>query len=430
MLAILGNAAVMTTSPARSLTTSGGVVLYIGALLGPGLLLLPGLAAAKAGPASILAWIGLLALSGLLAVVFAALGVALPSAAGVNAFAEAGLGSWAGRAVGWCFLAGIVTGAPIVSLIGGTYLAELLGGGRWVAAGAAGVLLIMVVAVTFGGMRASSGVQLALVTLMIVIVAVAVAGSAVHADAANWTPFAPHGWPAVGSAAAVLMLSFVGWEAVAPLTARFANPRRQLPQVITFAFAITSALYLALAVVTIAALGPNADTAVPLAALLVLALGPVGTTLAALAAVLLTLATTNAYLTGAAALARSLTSRQPETGSPTRPRRDPPPTWLLVTILTCGAMMNALTGVLDAASLVTVPTTFFLTVYLGCTLAACRLLSGAARVAAACATTAVTIVLGFTGWALIPAAGVTLVAIAARSARSALTPRTARHPRT
>ena len=33
--------------------------------LGPGLLLLPGLAAAEAGPASILAWIALLGLSGL-----------------------------------------------------------------------------------------------------------------------------------------------------------------------------------------------------------------------------------------------------------------------------------------------------------------------------------------------------------------------------
>lgn len=37
-------------------------------------MLLPGLAAAEAGPASILAWLGLLCLSGLFAVVFAGLG--------------------------------------------------------------------------------------------------------------------------------------------------------------------------------------------------------------------------------------------------------------------------------------------------------------------------------------------------------------------
>ena len=57
------------------LTTSRGAALYIGALLGPGLLLLPGLAAAEAGPASILAWLGLLILSGLFAAVFSALAV-------------------------------------------------------------------------------------------------------------------------------------------------------------------------------------------------------------------------------------------------------------------------------------------------------------------------------------------------------------------
>jgi amino acid efflux transporter len=64
------------------LNTTRGTALYVGAILGPGLLLLPGLAAAQAGPASILAWVALLALSGLFATVFAALGRRLPSAGG------------------------------------------------------------------------------------------------------------------------------------------------------------------------------------------------------------------------------------------------------------------------------------------------------------------------------------------------------------
>ena len=84
------------------------------------------------------------------------------------------------------------------------------------------------------------------------------AGSAPAAHAANWPPFAPHGWPAVGRAAATLMLSFVGWEAIAPLTSRFARPERQLPRVTMIAFAVTAALYLGLAVATIAVLGRGA----------------------------------------------------------------------------------------------------------------------------------------------------------------------------
>src|SRR2546423_4133080 len=92
----------------QHLTTSRGAALYVGALLGPGLLLLPGLAAAQAGPASVLAWLGLIWLSGLLAIVFTALGRAVPAAGGVIGYTAAGLGRRAGAASGWCFLAGVV----------------------------------------------------------------------------------------------------------------------------------------------------------------------------------------------------------------------------------------------------------------------------------------------------------------------------------
>jgi hypothetical protein len=46
-----------------------------------------------------------------------------------------GLGVARGAAlyIGWCFLAGVVAGAPSVALIGGFSVAHLLGGGRAVA---------------------------------------------------------------------------------------------------------------------------------------------------------------------------------------------------------------------------------------------------------------------------------------------------------
>ncbi len=84
----------MSTSPAQTLPLSvpRATALYIGALLGPGLLLLPGLAAEQAGPASILAWLGLLALSAIFAAVFTALGRAVPGTAGAAGYAAAGFG--------------------------------------------------------------------------------------------------------------------------------------------------------------------------------------------------------------------------------------------------------------------------------------------------------------------------------------------------
>jgi amino acid efflux transporter len=302
------------TKPAGStqnLTTARGSALYIGALLGPGLLLLPGLAAAQAGPASILAWLALLALSGLFAVVFSALGRRYPSAGGVMGYVTAGLGTRAGLAVGWSFLAAVVGGAPLVCLIGASYVTEFAGGGQLARAGAAALLLVVVLTLAAGGLRASTSAQLILVSLLIGVVTVAIAGSSSSARAANWTPFAPHGWISIGHAAATLMLSFVGWEAVAPLTTRFANPSRQLPRVIAIALAATTVLYLGLAIATIGVLGPHAASAVPLAGLLHRAIGPAGTAAAAAAAIILTLGTVNAYVTGAATMARQLTSPRP-----------------------------------------------------------------------------------------------------------------------
>ena len=298
------------STPPR-LTTARGAALYIGALLGPGLLLLPRLAAAEAGPASLLAWAGLLGLSALFAVVFSALGRAYPSAGGVIGYVAAGLGARQGVAAGWSFLAGVVAGAPVVCLIGAGYLTELTGGGRRAQAAIAAALLLTVIAFAAGGMRTSAAAQLLLVGLLIVVVTVGVAGSAGSAHAANWTPFAPHGWLAVGHAATTLMLSFAGWEAVAPLTAQFADPARQLPRIVGIALAVTSVLYLGVAVVTIGVLGTGGGSMAPLADLLRRAIGPAGTAAGAVAAIVLTLGAVNAYVNGAVAMTGRLLARGP-----------------------------------------------------------------------------------------------------------------------
>jgi amino acid efflux transporter len=420
------SAAVESASAAAPrLTTARGAALYIGALLGPGLLLLPGLAAAEAGPASLLAWAGLLGLSALFAVVFTALGRAFPSAGGVIGYVAAGLGARQGLAAGWSFLAGVIAGAPVVCLIGAGYLTELTGGGRVGQAVIAAALLLTVLALAAGGMRTSATAQLLMVSLLIVVVIVAVAGSAGSAHAANWTPFAPHGWLAVGHAATTLMLSFVGWEAVAPLTAQFADPARQLPRVVGITLAVTSVLYLGLAVVTIAVLGTGGGSMAPLADLLRRAIGPAGMAAGAVAAIVLTLGAVNAYVNGAAAMTGRLVTRRPVSAA--RPAADdgngrrPARLLLLAAIAGTGLPLIALYGVglVSPVSLVAIPTTLFLTVYLGSMLAATRVLRGPARLAAIPATAATAVMLAYCGWALaVPAAIIVIVTVTGSIRRS------------
>ncbi len=412
----------MSTSPAQTpanpLSVPRATALYIGALFGPGLLLLPGLAAEQAGPASIIAWLALLGLSGIFAAVFAALGKAVPGAAGAAGYAAAGLGRRAAAMTRWWFLAGVTAGAPIVCLIGASYVTALTGGGPVARAAIAAGLLLGVLGLAVGGVRASALAQLLLVALLIVVVVTALAGSAHAARPANWTPFAPHGWLSIGRAASTLMLSFVGWEAVAPLTGRLRAG--QLSRVIGIAFTVTAVLYLGLAVATVSCLGRGADPAVPLADLLQLAVGPAGRAVAAVAALVLTAGSVNAYLSGAGEMLRELTAAEGQIrpNGPAHPPRLSARAFLagiaLVGLVLIG--MSAL-RLADTAVLVSVPTTMFLCVYLSCTTSAARILNGKARIAAAVAVLAVLAILAFCGWALLAAAAVAVIAALAAPGR-------------
>ncbi|WP_460303406.1 amino acid permease [Actinocorallia aurea] len=387
--------------PVPSLSVPHAVALYVGALLGPSLLLLPGLAARTAGPASVLAWAGLLVLSALIARVFVALAGRAGSGSGVAGYVAAGLGPAAGRITGAVFVAGVIVGAPVVCWIGGGYLADPVGGEATATgtAAAALVLLAVVLLLHVLGARVAGTVQLAVVGVLLLLAGGAAAISLARAPellpAAHWTPFAPHGAGGLLRAAALLMMAFVGWEAAAPLTERLRSPRRSLPRVVGIAFAVTAALYLLLAIAAVSVLGPDGGGSAPLAALARAAVGPAGGIGAGVLAIVLTLAATQAYLHGARAM----------TG---RPHAVP------LAAAGCGVplLAGAGTGLLPADLLVALPTACFLTVYLLCTAAAVRLLTGFDRAAAAvcCAVVAV-LLAGLTTGLLLPAA-VTAIAFA------------------
>ena len=285
------------------LSTRSATALYVGAVLGPGVLLLPALAARIAGPASVLAWAGLLALSIPLAITFAALGVRWPEAGGTASYVRAAFGARAGRATGWWFLTGVAVGAPAVALIGGFYVAELIGGGRTTAVIAGAAMIAAVLLANSTGLHTTARLQLGLAGLLGAMLLVAVLTALPHTEAENWTPFAPHGWGAIGSAASVLMFAFFGWEAVSHLAGELRDPAKQLPRAIFSALTIVAVLYLGLAAATI---GVGAHSDVPLADLMASGLGETGRKVTAVLAVLLTMGTMNTYMAAASQLAGTL----------------------------------------------------------------------------------------------------------------------------
>lgn len=290
-----------------TLTVPQGAALYIGAVLGTGVVALPALAAGIAGPASLLAWLALVVLSVPLAATFAALGARYPDAGGVSTYVRYAFGPRAAAVVGWCFYFAVPAGAPAAAMFGGAYVAAAFGGGTRTTLFTAACLIIAVTASNAGGLRVSGRVQLALAGVLALLLLVATITALPHADLANLRPFAPNGWLAVGSAAAVLVWGFAGWEAVSHLAADFRRPSRDLPRATAIALVVVSALYLAIASVSLLVLGASTgSTEAPLAELLAIGAGADVKIITAIIALLLTLGAMNAYFAGAAKLGAAL----------------------------------------------------------------------------------------------------------------------------
>jgi amino acid efflux transporter len=385
-----------------------GAAMYVGAVLGPGVLLLPALAAQAAGPASVLAWAGLLAVSLALATTFAALGVRHPVGGGASAYVAAAFGPLPAAATGWWFFAGVVAGAPTVALIGGFYVAHLLGGGLATAVVTGAAMMAAVLAANARGLRLTATMQLGLAAALAALLLVAVLAALPSARASHWTPFAPHGWLAIGTAANLLMLSFVGWEAVAHLAGDFASPGRDLPRAILAAFAVVAVLYLALAVTTVAVLGGAAGSNVPLADLVQRGLGAPGRAATAAIAVLLTIGAMNAYVAGAIRLSAALAADRAMPGP--MARRSGP----LAVFAVTGAVILALlaAGAADVQPLVRVMSACFVAVYVTATAAGVRLLAGRLRAAATLSLALVLVVLAFSGPYLAAPAAIAVLAVA------------------
>ena len=385
------------------LTALQGTALYVGVVLGTGIVALPALAAQVAGPASLIAWIALVVLSAPLAATFAALGSRHPDAGGVATYARLGLGPRAAAVVGWCFFAVVPVGAPAAALWAGGYVAAALGGGGGTAAATAVALLLAAPAANLAGVHVTGRVQLALAAVLLAFLLVSVGLALPHARLANLHPFAPHGWGAVASATTLLVWSFVGWEAVTHLTAEFRHPRRDVPRATGAAVVVVGVLYVMVAFVMIAVLGPAAArSTAPLGDLMAVGLGGDGRRLAAVTAVLLTLGVMTTYYAGAAKLGAAL-ARDGDLPSRLALGSEPGEVALPGLLLTASLALAAfavvdVTGV-GAAPLVRATTGLFSAVYAIAAVAALRLLppGSPGRVAAVLALAGVAVLLVLSG---------------------------------
>jgi amino acid efflux transporter len=289
------------------MTVPQGAAVSIGAVLGTGVIALPALGAQAAGPASLLAWAALILLSVPLAATFAALGSRYPDGGGVSTYVRTAFGARAATVVGWCFYFAVPAGAPPAAMFGGAYVAAVLGGGMRTTLITSALMIVTVTVMNAGGVRISGRLQLGMAAVLVTLLLTATLSALPHGHLANLHPFAPHGWLAIGPAAAVLVWGFAGWEAVTSLAADFRHPQRDVPRASAVAVVVVGLLYLGVAGSSVLVLGSAAATTqAPLAELLAIGLGAPARIVTAAVAVLLTLGAMNAYFAGAARLGAAL----------------------------------------------------------------------------------------------------------------------------
>src|SRR2546422_2838360 len=277
------------------ITLRHAVAIYVSSLLGSGIFVTRGLAAQIAGPASIVSWALLSFASYPFAYTFAKLSAKRPESGGIYAFARDGIGLRAGAATAWLFLAWAVLGAPAATVAAASYLAFVFPLNRLDIYLVAACILILAFVVNYVGIRFTGRVQLATVAAILVALVIAVVASAPRVRPANYTPFLPSGLGSIGTAAALIVWSYLGYENTSNVAEEFRNPERDFHRSVVISVFLISGLYLAIAVVTV---GTGAYTAgggaTPFAAMMSDAFGSYGGGVVALLSVFVTLCTVHA----------------------------------------------------------------------------------------------------------------------------------------
>jgi amino acid efflux transporter len=401
-----------------SISVPQGVALYVGAVLGAGVLLLPGLGAAQAGPASLVSWAFDCLLGIPLALTFAALAARTPDAGGVLTYATRAFGGAIGTIIGWYYFVAAATAQALVALTGAYYAASYLHIGRADTFTIAAAILLIATGTNLRGIKLSGRLQLifaaAIAGLLLATIAVSI--PRIHRTA--WTPFAPHGVGAIGRVGITIFFAFFGWEAISHLSEEFHDPARAVPRSTAISVGVISFLYIGVAVATVgtATYGDSEVNRTAIARLLSGAVGDAAGALAAAIALLISLGTANAFVAATSRLGYAL-SRDGVFPSPIQHLNAAGVPTVAISAVGAWALVCLVASLLAGWStdtLLVVPNSLVIIVYLSATLAAVRQFRGRKRLTAMLATVMVCALIPFAGVVLVIPVGLAVLALSYR----------------
>ncbi|MGA2410411.1 MAG: amino acid permease [Candidatus Binataceae bacterium] len=272
----------------RALGALDLTALGIGAIIGAGIFVLTGVAAAKyAGPAISVSFVVAGFACAMAALCYAEFASMIPIAGSAYSYSYATMGELVGWIIGWDLVLEYAVGAAAVAVGWSGYLNVILEGlgihlpavlthapeeGALMQMNLPALLIVLLISVVlYVGISESARLNSAIVVVKLFAVSVVILVGVFYVRPANWSPFAPLGWPGIMKGAAVIFFAYIGFDAVSTAAEEVVNPKRDLPIGILASLFVCTALYIIVAgVLTGMVPAHSIDIRAPLASAFVL----------------------------------------------------------------------------------------------------------------------------------------------------------------
>lgn len=316
----------------RHLTASG-----IGVIIGAGIYVLLGPATQAAGA---LVWASFL-IAGLLSAITAfsymELASMFPSAGSEHEFARQVFPRWVSFTAGWAMTLALIVAAPTVALGFARYLQIFID--IDVRAGALG-LLLLVSFIAVSGMKRASWLVIALSTVQVGGLVLVIILGADHVGEVNLLQ--GNGLSGVIAGSALIFFAFIGFDEVITLSEETIDAHRTVPRALLLALAISTLLYVCVAVVSVSVLGADrlALSQQPLTDVMQDAVGGVAVNIVAVIALVTTLNTTLLVVTASSRMMFGMASKGdlPQWFQTLRNRKSPRNSVLATLVVACSLL--------------------------------------------------------------------------------------------
>ena len=127
--------------------------------------------------------------------------------------------------------------------------APVIGSFHFVADLPALLIIILITALVYRGMKESRNASNIMVVVKLCIVLLVIAVGVFYVDTDNWHPFAPNGVSGVLKGVSAVFFAYIGFDAISTTAEECKDPQRDLPRGMMWAIIICTILYIAIALV-------------------------------------------------------------------------------------------------------------------------------------------------------------------------------------